>query len=621
MSITDFVSKTAGNRQYNSISIFVLALFNTPLSLFISLGLLLRSGETGFVEVFQFISHFLAINLAVCLLLFLVTLPLRRALKYAGPLAYLLLQLFLFVDVKIYENFHFHFNLPLWREILTEGFSDSVTIGSSSFIYLFMIAAAILVVEVAFTMLASKAAAVLRGRTAVVLFAVCLIAVGIDKVVYAFGHMYNVQSITRATLLYPLYQPLKADKTFSRIFGIKVNPDDTLKMAAHGSLLNYPRNALIPGKSALENRPNVIVLVVEGFRYDMLTPEVVPNLWKFSRENVTFRNHYSGGNGTRMGVFSLLYGLQGTYWHSFLIERKSPVLIDALNDLGYDFKVLSSTKLTYPEFRKTAFVKIPSAVEDDLPGKDTPEKDRLMVTKFIDFLATRKPSGPFFASMFFNSSHQPYVYPSEFEKFTPVSAGQINYVKGTDNANMAPVMNRYKNSLYFNDSLFGKLFEALGKNNLLQNSIVVITGDHGEAFGEQGDFGHTGSFDDPVAKVVFVMHMPGVGNAEVDRITSHHDFVPTVMKALGFENPVSDYSQGSSLFDRDSHPYVFSAGWDRLCMIDDKVKIVFSTETYRNLMEVHNTNDYKPVPDPGAVLTEKRKQMADVLRKMSEFYR
>jgi len=118
-----------------------------------------------------------------------------------------------------------------------------------------------------------------------------------------------------------------------------------------------------------------------------------------------------------------------------------------------------------------------------------------------------------------------------------------------------------------------------------------------------------------------VMHMPGMKKTEINVLTSHLDVVPTLMKELGYANPVSDYSQGVPLLDRAKHPYVFAAGWDRLCLIDENVKIVFGTETYRNLFEVLKSNDYKPVPEPEKILKQKKDQMLDVLTKMSEFYR
>ena len=612
--------KKQRGQQNHSISILALALLNAVLSMIITFRLLRHAGETGFVEVFQFASHFLALNLAVCLILFILSLPFRRALKYLGLFLFGLLQIFLFVDTKIYELFHFHFNLPLWNDIFTEGFSDSVTIGRSTILYFALIAAIILFVESIFVYASVKASAIVRGKLRIAIVAFCLLAIAADKIIYAFGDMYNIHSITRAVQLYPLYPPLKAERTISKLFKIKVRQEDELRMSNHGSLLNYPKSPLIIEKGTL-HRPNIIMIVVEGFRYDMLDPEITPNLWRFSKENITFRHHYSGGNGTRAGVFSLLYGLQGTYWHSFLIERKPPVLIDSLLQLGYEFKVLSSTRLTYPEFRKTAFVQIAGDIEDKLPAKDTSGRDRIIVDKFSDFLSERDTTKPFFSAMFFDASHQPFLYPKEFEKFIPVSGEQINYAKETNSSNIAPVRNRYKNALYYNDFLFGKIFASLRKKDLLKNSIVVITGDHGEGFYEHGEFGHTGSFDDFEIKVVFVMHMPGAGKAEVNRLTSHLDFVPTIMKTIGYANPVSDYSQGISLFENEAHPYVFSAGWDRLCVIDEKVKIVFSTETYRNLLEVYNSGEYTPVAEPGKVLKQKKGQMADVLKKMSEFYR
>ncbi len=45
----------------------------------------------------------------------------------------------------------------------------------------------------------------------------------------------------------------------------------------------------------------------------MLDPEIMPELWKFSKKWGVFTNHYSGGNASRFGIFTLLYGINGTY--------------------------------------------------------------------------------------------------------------------------------------------------------------------------------------------------------------------------------------------------------------------------------------------------------------------
>lgn len=602
------------------ISLLSLALLNTALSIFISYSLFRHGGATGFLESFQFVSHCLALNLVVCLVLLIMSFLFRRVLTYLGFIVYGLFQILLFVDVRVYDLFRFHINSLVWNEIVTEGFSDSVIIGKSTFLYFFLTAALIFLLEGVFVYASVRVSRILRGKARIALLAVCLLTVVGDKVIYAFGGVYNVQPIMRASMLYPLYQPVHAERTLARLFHIKVKREDELKMSSHGSLLNYPKRPLVM-QDRKPRRPNIVIIAVEGFRYDMLDPEITPNLWKFASGNIIFRNHFSGGNGTRAGVFSLFYGLQGTYWHSFLLEKKSPVLIDSLRALGYEFKILSATQLSFPEFRKTVFIRVEDAIDDHMPATHSPGRDKIMTDKFIDFVSKRNPSRPFFSYMFFNSSHQPYSYPDDFEKFKPVSGTEINYAEEINASNVGPVKNRYKNALYYDDSLFGRIFDSLREKNLLKNTIVIITGDHGEEFYEQGYFGHTSSFDDYETKVVFVMHMPGVKEREVDKLTSHLDFVPTVMKALGYANPPSDYSQGIPLLDAEKHSYVFSAGWDRICMIDEDVKIVFSTESYSTFLDVLQAGTYKPFPDPDRMLKDKRNKISDVFRKMSEFYR
>jgi membrane-anchored protein YejM (alkaline phosphatase superfamily) len=601
-------------------SLLFLSLLNAALSMFIAYPLLSYGGSAGPIEIFQFASHFLALNLVLCLLLFIASLPFRRMLKYLGFICYSILQILLFIDVRVYELFHFHVNPLVWNTITTEDFSDSVILGHSTLLSFCLRVASIFLAEVIFVKASIKAHGILGKRLKIAIAMTCLLIIAADKVIYAFGNVYNIQSVTRASRLYPLYQPLKADKFISRLFKLQIKEGDELKPSSKAGLLNYPKNPLFMKKDRSFSYPNIVIIVVEGLRYDMLDPETMPNLWKFSRANITFRNHYSGGNGSRAGVFSLLYGLQGTYWHSFLIERKSPVLIDSLLSLNYKFKVLSATSLNYPEFRKTAFVRIPGSIDDKHSATGC-TRDRIIAEKFFDFLSRSDPASPFFSFLFFNASHQPYDYPKDFEKFTPVSGREINYAKEMNAANIDPLRNRYKNSLYFDDSLFGMIFSTLRQKDLLRNTIVIITGDHGEEFYEEGSFGHTSSFDDYQTKVVFVMHMPGMKKTEIDRLTSHLDVVPTLIKELGYANPVSDYSQGIPLLDRARHPYVFAAGWDRLCLIDENVKIVFGTETYRKLFEVLNSNDYKPAPEPERILKQKKDQMHDVLTKMSEFYR
>ena len=100
----------------------------------------------------------------------------------------------------------------------------------------------------------------------------------------------------------------------------------------------------------------------------MFTPELTPNLHRFSEDAAVFEDHLSGGNGTRYGLFTMLYGLHGSYWFPALEQRRTPVLVDALQEADYDVRVFSSASMNFPEFRDTAWAGLPDeAILDTFP--------------------------------------------------------------------------------------------------------------------------------------------------------------------------------------------------------------------------------------------------------------
>ena len=92
--------------------------------------------------------------------------------------------------------------------------------------------------------------------------------------------------------------------------------------------LDWPSQPLSWERPA--STPNVLVLVLDSLRGDMLTQENMPRTWAFSQNARVYEDHWSGGNCTRHGIFTLLYGLPGNYWEPTLRSQRSPVLLDVL---------------------------------------------------------------------------------------------------------------------------------------------------------------------------------------------------------------------------------------------------------------------------------------------------
>jgi uncharacterized protein len=433
---------------------------------------------------------------------------------------------------------------------------------------------------------------------------------------FAYADLTSRVDVLKAAQLVPLYQPLTV-KRLARRLGVDVVE---LPAVSQGkSSLVYPLAPIRASPPA--RRPNIIWVTLDSWRFDMLSAELTPNLTELASRGTLFRGHISGGNSTRHGVFSMFYGLHASYWKPVLYERRGPVLISRLRELGYRFAILSSTSLSWPEFRSTAFVDIADSVKDDFPGP-TRDRDRAQVGELAARLDAAGDA-PVFAWLLIDSSHAPYDFDEATARVRPyaenVSYGALRDLKGNAEARRL-LKARYQNGVAYADGVVGDLVKLLQARSLLDKTIMVLTGDHGQEFFEHGYFGHNGAFTPEQTHVPLIIYDPERAPGVVDRRTSHADLVPTFMQLLGVDNPPSDYAAGESLFSEGSGDRgVISCGWDECARIDDNGFIVFSTESYGAGRVSVRDSDYREAADASAALANRRTELLAVMREMSRF--
>ena len=522
------------------------------------------------------------------------------------------------LDIIIFRIFKYHINSMVLVLVFTEGARDSLHIGAGTVLTYSAIVSSVIAFEVYLVRLCQRRLSPMSVTRKIVWMSLIMSFAFIiaDKATYAVSDLYNVREVIRYTKVFPLYRGITIKRFMARHFRFDTERMDGISFKKGYSSLVYPLEVL--SKTLPGNKPNIIYIVVDAWRFDMLDEHVAPNICKFSQEAVVFRNHYSGGNATRFGIFTLIYGVYGTYWHPFLAEHQSPVLLDELMKLGYDFKIISSSKLTNPEFRKTAFVKLSQYINDTLPGTNAEERDPELAKAFITWLDERDTKKPFYAFLYFDAPHGPYSYPDRFEKFKP-SNKTPNYVTA-GKKDAVPLFNSYKNAVFFDDFLTGKILNALRKHDLMKDTIILITGDHGEEFFEVGNWGHTSDFSKYQSKVSFILYIPGYPHQEITYLTSHLDVAPTFLKMLGYSTPVERYSQGQDLFTPGGNAHVMVSGWSDCAIIDPENTIVLPTETYNaGSSEVRTTDTYQLVPDENAVFKKKQDTIMAVMKKMGVF--
>lgn len=494
-------------------------------------------------------------------------------------------QLALVTDLAVYKIFRFHLNSMVLNLLLTPGGLDSLDQGPGMKALFLAIAASLGAAQWYFWRLAGRLAPGLTARRVKLAAALALLCVAADKGLFAWGTLYDSVYITRNAQLFPLYQPLKVRGFAKKYFGFKLDAEIKGGVDSRYSALAYP---LVPLEVKKPAKPlNFLVLVVDSLRGDMLTPDVMPETWAFSARGLRFANHHSGGNSTRFGIFTLVYGLYGNYWFPMVNERRGPALVDVLKEQGYDLRLYASAKLSFPEFDKTCFARVPrEGIYDEPPGADGAEKDRNISERLREYIRSRDKKRPYFAFVFYDATHGSYDYAPGFEKFKP-SHG-VSLLK-LDKKGSLPMFNKYKNSVHYDDSLVGGILKTLAEAGGLEDTVVVITGDHGEPFYERGFYGHNREYSPEDIRVPLVLYRPGLKPGVSREATSHLDVAPELLALAGVKNPASDYSGGRRLTETGPRPFIPAFSWDTAALIRPDRTLVMPLAAYKGGLRVYDS--------------------------------
>ena len=125
---------------------------------------------------------------------------------------------------------------------------------------------------------------------------------------------------------------------------------------------------------------------------------------------------------------------------------------------------------------------------------------------------------------------------------------------------------RYQQAISYTDKFLATLNTELLRLNLLDNTILCVVGDHGEAFGEHGLLGHEGVAFEEVLRVPFCLRAPSLVKPET-RITkpvSSVDLAPTMLTLLGFDTNSVGFDGTNALGPIPDDRRVYFSGWMQL---------------------------------------------------------
>jgi arylsulfatase A-like enzyme/Tfp pilus assembly protein PilF len=293
-------------------------------------------------------------------------------------------------------------------------------------------------------------------------------------------------------------------------------------------------------QAAAKPEPNVVIITIDTLRADHLgcygyKQIRTPNIDALAAESVRFERAYTPVPVTLPAHTAIF---TGTYpplsgMHDFSgnkLNPKQPTLASVLKQQGYvTGAVIGSAVLDSRFGLNQGFdfyydhFDFNRLQESNLEEMERPGNVVADVT--LDWLSKNHGS-KFFLWMHLYDPHYPYRPP-------------------------APYSEQYKDRLYdgeiaFADAQVGRLMAYLKAKDLYRNTLIVLTGDHGESLGEHGEKTHGFFIYNATLHVPVIVHLPGTTTAKVAReLVSLADLMPTVLQALKIEVPAQ--VQGRSL--------------------------------------------------------------------------
>ncbi len=524
----------------------------------------------------------------------------------------------LLLDSFVFGQYRFHINQMVISLLLNDTDGQIFEFSLSSWL---MLAGGILAVCTLQTSVAIKLWQ--RGKRrekkrALKPFALGLLACLITShLVHAWADAVYQFDVTRQARFYPLSIPMTARSRLEQ-WGIS-NPE----AAEQARMLKTTEGSLNYGQSALQcshptSAMNVLMVVVDSWREDTSYAPFSPNIAAFSDQyGVRFADHYSGGNGTRTGIFSLMYGLPGTYWNAMKSTATPAVMIKTLQQQGFGLGIFANATLVNPAFDKTVFASV-SNLRLKTEGDSSPLRDIQLTDDWLNWLdkhQSEPSSRPFFGFLFYDAPHA-YSYPKGYpEHFTPVWE-EVNYLLLNNEFNPEPYFNRYKNAVHFTDAQIGRVLDDLKSRGLLDNTLIVITADHGQEFNDSGMnyWGHGSNFTDVQVKVPMIIVDPRRKAAVETKTTSHLDVPATILEsALGCQDDSLSYSSGQNMFQRESRQWLIAGADNNHAVIEpERITVTYHSGRYEVLNKEYELLDQQ---------TLDLSTMKEVMDEMGRFYK
>ncbi|MEF8799168.1 MAG: sulfatase [Candidatus Bipolaricaulota bacterium] len=389
-------------------------------------------------------------------------------------------------------------------------------------------------------------------------------------------------------------------------------------------------------------KENVILVTIDSLRadflgaYDEKGQDLTPNLDSFADEGALFDNAYAQGSYTRSSIPSFFTSTYPWKLKDGGDIGEEETLATALKSAGYNSAFFHSNPFLS---RALGYGKGFDVFDDslvpwnlNLSQKRVRQIGRLfrllrktpylpadkLVNKAVQWLKEAKD--PLFLWVHFMDPHGPYQprrsgYLGKY-RAEKLWNKAVNNPEDVSESERDELIDSYRDEVNFTDENVGRLLSSV--EDRVEDNLVLITADHGEEFGEHGEYSHNPKPFEELIHVPFLCRYPGIEGRRVKELVSLVDIFPSILDSLGISprkyeldgRSFLNLLKGKEVSDRD---FVISQpSGQQICLRTKKWKYILDGDD-RILYDLEN--------DPGESndLSDERSDIKEKLeRKLAE---
>jgi len=361
---------------------------------------------------------------------------------------------------------------------------------------------------------------------------------------------------------------------------------------------------------------NVLLIVIDTLRADHLGcygyyRNTSPTIDRIAKEGIVFNNFYASGVCTGPGFTSIITGLYPinteyyiTPWNipnTYQLDDNIPVLAEIMVDNGFTtiaFDDLINFR-SHPKHFVRGYEYYINAIRTSkwrhhhlIAGE--------VNLRLIPWLKSHRYDN-FFMFVHYWDPHMPYNQPTGYRdifrhksiddlkvceakagyKYVPGWGRVEEIFRGDENKSI----DLYDGEIFYVDHSLAEIFSTLYELDLMDDTLIIITSDHGEQLGQHGVYGHAG-LHESVIKIPLIIRYPDKfkENIRIDRYAQHVDIVPTILDLanIKYERNFDGYSIRRIIDGSIDREYIVCETWGERAIVSGEWKLIVHYEKELN---------------------------------------